>query len=145
MRFNSSDHVKRHMRTHTGERPYKCQYCERSYAQSNDLLKHTRIHVGENTYKCNLCTAAFRLQAQLREHYRIHYDAEQLALRNSDTPEQKPSVSEMEMIVESQHRRELEFGEQFELIKNEKNEAEMSDNSKMVYQDLSAKKQKLDH
>jgi hypothetical protein len=29
------------------ERPYKCNFCERSYAQSNDLLKHTRIHVGE--------------------------------------------------------------------------------------------------
>lgn len=147
MRFNSSDHVKRHMRTHTGERPYKCQYCDRSYAQSNDLLKHTRIHVGENTYKCNLCTAAFRLQAQLREHYRIHYDAEQLALRNSDTPEQKPSVSEMEMIVNQQHRREqeLQFVQQFEMIKDEKNETDlMAENDKMVYQDLSAKKQKLD-
>lgn len=129
------------MRTHTGERPYKCQYCDRSYAQSNDLLKHTRIHVGENTYKCNLCTAAFRLQAQLREHYRIHYDANQLALRNSDTPEQKPSVSDMELFVEQQQRREQVLQLQnFEMIKDEKSE---TDNG--IYQDLSAKRQKLDH
>lgn len=126
------------MRTHTGERPYKCQYCDRSYAQSNDLLKHTRIHVGENTYKCNLCTAAFRLQAQLREHYRIHYDASQLALRNADTPEHKPSVSEMELFVEQQERRDQVLQLQsFEMIKDEKSED-------VLYQDLSAKRQKLD-
>lgn len=124
------------MRTHTGERPYKCQYCDRSYAQSNDLLKHTRIHVGENTYKCNLCTAAFRLQAQLREHYRIHYDANQLALRNADTPEQKPSVSDMEMFVEQQQRRDQVL-QNFEM-KDEKSETDM------IYQDLSAKRQKID-
>lgn len=124
----------------SGERPYKCQYCDRSYAQSNDLLKHTRIHVGENTYKCNLCTAAFRLQAQLREHYRIHYDASSLTLR-SDSLDQKPSMTEMEMIVDEQQRRdhELQFVQQ--MMKSEANDDLLTE--KLLYQDLS-KKQKLD-
>lgn len=124
----------------SGERPYKCQYCDRSYAQSNDLLKHTRIHVGENTYKCNLCTAAFRLQAQLREHYRIHYDASSLTLR-SDSLDQKPSMSEMEMIVDEQQRRDHEMQFVQQMMKSEANDDLLTE--KLLYQDLS-KKQKLD-
>lgn len=97
------------------QRPYKCQYCERSYAQSNDLLKHTRIHLGENTYKCNLCQAAFRLQCQLREHYRVHYcDA------NSDDKSQ--ILTEMDMIVDqTKMEQQIQYVQQYQgLIKNEK-------------------------
>jgi uncharacterized Zn-finger protein len=111
---------------------FQCQYCDRSYAQSNDLLKHTRIHVGENTYKCNLCNAAFRLQAQLREHYRIHYDA------NPDSLDQKPQIlTEMDMIVDHEKMgQQLQFVQQYQgIIKHEK-ELESD-----LYEDLS-KKQK---
>jgi hypothetical protein len=107
---------------------------------ANSRVDLTRIHVGENTYKCNLCTAAFRLQAQLREHYRIHYDANQL--RNMDAQDQKPLVSEMEMMVDQQQRQELQFAQHFEMIKNEKTELETK--SLNLYDDLSGKKQKLD-
>lgn len=52
---------------------YKCQYCDRAFAQSNDLVKHTRSHVGVNTYKCDQCTAAFRLHGELRIHRQQHF------------------------------------------------------------------------
>lgn len=52
---------------------YKCKYCERAFAQSNDLVKHLRSHVGTNTYQCDQCSIAFRLQSELREHAKSHY------------------------------------------------------------------------
>lgn len=52
---------------------YKCKFCDRAFAQSNDLVKHTRSHVGENTYQCNLCPKAFRLHSELRQHGKDHF------------------------------------------------------------------------
>lgn len=66
------------MLTHSGIKPFQCSYCEKAYAQSNDLKKHLRVHLGPNIFKCDIddCTEAFPKLVQLKSHKMLHYSNE---------------------------------------------------------------------
>ncbi|KAI1897202.1 hypothetical protein AGOR_G00080790 [Albula goreensis] len=67
-----SNHVKRHMKTHNGEKPYRCPLCAYASAQLVNLQRHLRIHTGEKPYSCAHCAFACSSLGNLKRHQRMH-------------------------------------------------------------------------
>lgn len=71
-RFSRRDKLNMHSRSHTGERPHKCKHCSYAAADSSSLKKHLRIHYDERPFKCQICPYASRNSSQLTVHLRSH-------------------------------------------------------------------------
>lgn len=61
-----------HERTHTGQKPFVCATCDRSFALQDSLTRHTRIHTGERPHVCATCGQTFAVLGNLRTHERTH-------------------------------------------------------------------------
>ena len=67
-----SGNLDTHDRSHTGEKPFSCSKCDKSFLHSSDLKKHERTHTGEKPFKCSICDKSLSRSSNLKAHDRTH-------------------------------------------------------------------------
>lgn len=72
--FTGVVQLKKHKTTHSTDRPFSCDQCEKAFCSSANLRSHKRtVHATEKRHKCPECGKAFARKDKMKRHSLIHY------------------------------------------------------------------------
>lgn len=70
--FKNVGDLKRHVRTHTGERPFSRGVCGKSFSQRQTMRSHELTHTNIFPHACDVCDRRFHSKSEKNSHALVH-------------------------------------------------------------------------
>lgn len=106
--FPREKSLQAHKRTHSGDRPYMCDFpnCKKAFVQSGQLKTHQRLHTGEKPFICTIegCQSRF---THANRHCPIHPKAGLVRRDSDDIPLKKTLLSEIQNKEPNEHTKDV--------------------------------------